>query len=44
MRARISAILASGEARGRLLFLMWLSSLGVMAIGFGIIVLRALGR
>ncbi len=44
VRTRVNALLANGEARARLLFWMWVASLGVLVIGFTVIGLRALRR
>lgn len=44
MWARVSARLSTSETRARLLFWMWLISLGVLLVGVGVIAWRIFAK
>ena len=41
---RMSALFSNAEARARLLFWMWVLSVGVLLVGFAIIAMRIFAR
>jgi len=41
---RVNAVLSNTETRARLLFWMWVVSLAVLLVGFGLVAWRAFGQ